>query len=263
MTSSGQTGASGLPSGNCFAIGGAGPISSSTPITQEFSIGTISASGGSITGLSLLGSCGSQNTTRTGSLNFIVTDSAGQSTSRGTTWGFVREGNLEGTLQPRGAIELQYYSGNNLSAFYSFGITLTGLTNVLTPGQNGTRLIVRPAAESSVALVPPGPRPIQHWIDVGSILGDEPIEWASNYWVRFVPIGTPTGSMSGTPNTWTQIGTDANGLFYERNIGIGSGLPSSHSVSMRVEIGYSVSGPPAFGTTVLEVNLRANTGDIP
>jgi len=263
MTSSGQTGASGLPSGNCFAIGGAGPISSSTPITQEFSIGTISASGGSITGLSLLGSCGSQNTTRTGSLNFIITDSAGQSTSRGTTWGFVRDGTLEGTLIPRGTLTREYYSGSNLSAFYSLGITLTGLTNELTPGQPGTRLIVRAAVESSVALVPPGPRPIQHWIDVGSILGDEPAEWASNYWVRFVPIGSPTGTVSGSPNTWSQIGTSGNGLFYEANVGIDVGTLSVHAVQMRVEVGYSTSGPPAFGTTVLEVNLTARTGAVP
>lgn len=255
FTSSGS-----LPPGECFTIGSSPPITGTITTPNAIPLGQINTSGGQLTNIGMLASCGSANISANGSLNILITDSSPtpQTLSTATTWQISRTGNTQGQLQSVGFFSSPF---SVLPGSYSIGVAVNGMTNTLAPFDT-QRLTVVPET-------PQMDSPIGFWIDTGSVLGDEPPEWAQHYWVRFRPtsISGSTGVAVGTPNTWTQVGTVQTALLYNVNI-IGPGdAPgvgvNNASINIAVDIGYSTTGsPPSSGTEVGSVSIQLSSGQV-
>lgn len=106
------------------------------------------------------------------------------------------------------------------------------------------------------------------WVDVGTTYGNEPGDWATNYWV-YVDLGLTQHAdiVYGTYNTWVQVGTGSQAWYMDSDpLGEGIGEYNNASISGTVYMTYSASPPSGgseVGTLMGTFVAHAHIGDPP
>lgn len=163
-----------------------------------------------------------------------------------------------GALVPFGDLDISSYGYSGVT---TLGFVLNGVNNALaTMGLDNTSLGVRleNAMFNTCDTL---------WVNTGSVYGDEPAEWATDYWV-WVDLTIANGDdiIYGVYDTWVQVGTGQNIWYMDTQpieVPTGPGEVNGARIAGNVYMIYSVTPPVGdytSGTLMGSFDVQANGG---
>lgn len=168
-------------------------------------------------------------------------------------------GDPGGTLTPFGLLNDAQY---NFSGTTTLGFSLNGIDNSKAVlGHTDTSLGVKLETDALDVCS-------DLWVDPGTVYGDEPGAWATDYWV-YVTITSQSGytTVNGVYDTWVQVGTGEN-FWYIDTVDVETiGGGGDHArFNGHVYMVHSVTPPvggPEVGTDMGSFHTYVDANDIP